>query len=68
MLLIPNIGPGEADAIIWVGVMALGWPMVSPLDWTAGVVIMGVCVGIVAGLYPGWCAVNSDPIVALSSE
>jgi len=38
------------------------------LDWLVGAVVMGVSVGVVAGLYPAWRASKVDPIDALRYE
>ncbi len=38
------------------------------LDWMALAVVVGILVGIVAGLYPAWRAARVDPIDALRHE
>lgn len=63
-----TVGVALGVGIGAVGVAALGWPMVYPLEWIAGAVVMGISVGVLAGLYPAWRAASVDPIIALSRE
>jgi putative ABC transport system permease protein len=43
-------------------------PFVLPLFWGAVAIVVGVLVGVVAGLYPAWSAASIDPIDALRYE
>lgn len=46
----------------------LGFPMTFPIEWAAIAVIVGIGVGILAGLYPAWNGARTDPIEALRYE
>lgn len=51
-----------------LGVMALEWPMVYPLEWVVIATGMGLIVGALAGVYPAWRAASVDPVIALGRE
>jgi putative ABC transport system permease protein len=46
----------------------IGIPWVFPTTWTAIAVVVGIGVGVLAGLYPAWNAARTDPIDALRYE
>ena len=46
----------------------IGLDLVLPYDWFAIAVVVGVLVGVVAGIYPAWSAAKTDPIDALRYE
>jgi len=46
----------------------LDLPFAFPLDWAGIAVVVGVLVGVVAGLYPAWNGARIDPIEALRYE
>jgi putative ABC transport system permease protein len=53
------------------GYVATEWldlPYQVPLEWAGVAVVVGVLVGIFAGLYPAWNAAKTDPIDALRYE
>ncbi|MCU4718431.1 ABC transporter permease [Halapricum hydrolyticum] len=46
----------------------IGIPWVFPARWTAVAIVVGIAVGVLAGLYPAWNASRTDPIDALRYE
>jgi len=46
----------------------IGIPWVFPVGWTALAIVVGIAVGVLAGLYPAWNASRTDPIDALRYE
>jgi len=52
----------------YVATEYVGLPLVFPPQWAAIAVVVGVLVGVVAGLYPAWNAARTDPIDALRYE
>ncbi|MFW6018617.1 MAG: ABC transporter permease [Halapricum sp.] len=46
----------------------IGIPWVFPVEWTAIAIVVGIAVGVLAGLYPAWNASRTDPIDALRYE
>ncbi|QSG12113.1 ABC-type antimicrobial peptide transport system,permease component [Halapricum desulfuricans] len=46
----------------------IGIPWVFPVRWTAIAIVVGIAVGVLAGLYPAWSASRTDPIDALRYE
>ncbi|MXR20392.1 ABC transporter permease [Halobacterium bonnevillei] len=43
-------------------------PLTFPYEWAGIAVLVGLLVGVVAGLYPAWNAARTDPIDALRYE
>ena len=43
-------------------------PMTFPAEWAGIAVVVGLLVGVLAGLYPAWDAARTDPIDALRYE
>jgi putative ABC transport system permease protein len=42
--------------------------MTFPVEWGGIAVVVGILVGVAAGLYPAWSAAKTDPIDALRYE
>ena len=77
LFLTESILLGTTGAVLGVPVgLAVAWgatrfadvAFTPAIDWMAFAVVVGVGVGIVAGLYPAWRASNVDPIDALRYE
>jgi putative ABC transport system permease protein len=52
----------------FLGAEAIGLPLAFEPIWFAAAVLVGVVVGVFAGLYPAWDAAHTDPIDALRYE
>lgn len=52
----------------YIGTLMIGLPFRFHTEWLVASVIIGVFVGVLAGLYPAWSAARTDPIVALRHE
>jgi putative ABC transport system permease protein len=52
----------------YLGAEAIGLPLAFEPIWFAAAVLVGVVVGVFAGLYPAWDAAHTDPIDALRYE
>jgi len=46
----------------------VGLAMTFPVEWAGIAVVVGILVGVVAGIYPAWSAARTDPIEALRYE
>ncbi|MFB6198827.1 MAG: ABC transporter permease, partial [Halobacteriaceae archaeon] len=46
----------------------LDLPFAVPLQWIGIAVVIGILVGVIAGLYPAWNGATTDPIDALRYE
>ncbi|WP_135829377.1 ABC transporter permease [Halorussus halobius] len=58
------VGLGAA----FLGARAIGLPLAFRPVWFGAAVVVGVAVGVLAGLYPAWDAAHTDPIDALRHE
>ena len=52
----------------YLGAEAIGLPLAFEPIWFAASVVVGIVVGVLAGLYPAWDAAHTDPIDALRYE
>ncbi|WP_134671545.1 ABC transporter permease [Halorussus marinus] len=52
----------------YLGARAIGLPLSFQPVWFAAAVLVGIVVGVLAGLYPAWDASKTDPIDALRYE
>ena len=52
----------------YLGTMLLDLPVRLRPEWFAVAVLVGLLVGVLAGLYPAWTAARTDPIEALRHE
>ncbi|WP_132058648.1 ABC transporter permease [Halorussus amylolyticus] len=52
----------------YLGAEAIGLPLAFQPIWFGAAVLVGVVVGVLAGLYPAWDASKTDPIDALRYE
>jgi putative ABC transport system permease protein len=77
LFLTESVLLGTTGAVLGVPVgLAVAWgaarfadvALTLAVDWMAFAVVVGVGVGIVAGLYPAWRAARVDPIDALRYE
>jgi putative ABC transport system permease protein len=77
LFLTESVLLGTTGAVLGVPVgLAVAWgaarfadvALTLAVDWMAFAVVVGVGVGIVAGLYPAWRAASVDPIDALRYE
>jgi putative ABC transport system permease protein len=68
---------GLAGSILGTGLGFLGgyavtafleFPTTFPLEWVPIAIVVGIAVGVFAGLYPAWNAARIDPIDALRYE
>ncbi len=62
------VGVPVRVAVAYLGTRFAEVGFTVPLDWIGFAVVVGVGVGVVAGLYPAWRAANVDPIDALRYE
>jgi len=77
LFLVESILLGAIGALIgtplgiaggWVAVTYADLPLTLAYEWFAIAVVIGMVVGVVAGLYPAWSAARVDPIDALRYE
>ena len=77
LFLIESVVLGVFGAVVGTVVGILGGyaateyidvPFVFAPEWVAVAVVVGIAVGVVAGLYPAWNAARVDPIEALRYE
>jgi putative ABC transport system permease protein len=52
----------------WAATEYADLPLTLAPDWFAVAVLVGVGVGVLAGLYPAWRAARVDPVEALRRE
>jgi putative ABC transport system permease protein len=52
----------------YLGAETIGLPLAFEPIWFAAAIVVGVIVGVFAGLYPAWDAAHTDPIDALRYE
>ncbi|USZ69790.1 ABC transporter permease (plasmid) [Halorussus salilacus] len=52
----------------YLGAEAIGLPLAFQPIWFGAAVLVGIVVGVLAGLYPAWDASKTDPIDALRYE
>jgi putative ABC transport system permease protein len=52
----------------FLGAEAIGLPLAFEPIWFVAAILVGVVVGVFAGLYPAWDAAHTDPIDALRYE
>ena len=52
----------------YLGAQAIGLPLAFQPIWFGAAVVVGIVVGVLAGLYPAWDAAHTDPIDALRYE
>jgi putative ABC transport system permease protein len=77
LFLAESILLGSAGALIGIPVgLGVGYAganyaevgFTTPFVWVAIAIVMGISIGIIAGLYPAWRAARVDPIEALRYE
>ena len=59
---------GRLDGVGAVSTSILGFPLALPYMWIALAVVLGIAVGLLAGMYPAYRAARLDPIEALRHE
>jgi len=62
------LGTGLGLVAGYLGVQYIDLPLVYPFEYVALAIVVGMVVGILAGLYPAWRAARTDPIDALRYE
>ncbi|MFW5956429.1 MAG: ABC transporter permease [Halorhabdus sp.] len=77
LFLVESVLLGSAGALVGIPLgLAVGYAgaryaevaFTVPIEWVVIALVMGITIGVVAGLYPAWRAARVDPIDALRYE